>query len=567
MPRPLIRPLLVFMSLVSLAIPRTTAAPPAFQRGAVATVQRIATDAGVQALREGGNAVDAAVVAGLVLGVVDGFNSGIGGGCLMLIHAPDGTLTAIDGRETAPAAASRDMYLVDGHADAARSRTGPLAVATPGQVAAFHDAVTAFGRLPWAYHCRLAARVAAEGFVISDHYAARLASVRDDLARFDGSREIFLRPDGSPLAAGDRLVQPDLAGSLGALADGGPDWFYRGPLATRVGDWMAAHGGILTAADFAGYRALRREPLVGRYRRWSVVGFPPPSSGGIHVAQMLGMLERFDLATLGPDSDTFRHVVAEAMKRAFADRVRWLGDADFVAVPRGLLDRDYLAARSADIDPDRAVPVAAAGEPPSAAADVFPSTKHTTHVSAADADGWWVACTSTVNTTFGSKVVVPGTGIVLNNEMDDFVAEPGARNAFGLVGGDANAIAAGKRPLSSMSPTLVLEDGRPVLAVGAAGGPTIISQVLLAVIHTLDFGADPEAALSRPRFHHQWSPDRLRLERRAGPDSGAGLSARGHDVETVDSIGASTLVTQPLADGPFSGAAEPRLAEAAIGGL
>lgn len=567
MARPSLRQLFWCMSVAALTAVETPAAPPSHPRAAVATVHRIATEAGVQALRDGGNAVDAAVVAGLVLGVVDGFNSGIGGGCLMLVRGPDGTLTAIDGRETAPAAATRDMYLVDGHADAALSRTGPLAVATPGQVAAFHDAITAFGRLPWAYHCRAAARIAAEGFTISAQYASRLATVRADLARFEGSRRIFLRPDGAPLETGDRLVQPDLARSLHSLADDGPDWFYRGPYAARVGDWMAEHGGILTAADFATYRSLRREPLVGQYRRWTIVGFPPPSSGGIHVAQMLGMLEPFDLAPLGPDSDAFRHLVAEAMKRAFADRARWLGDADFVAVPRGLLDRDYLAARSVGIDPDRAVPVPSAGEPPAATDDVFPPAKHTTHVSAADADGWWVACTSTVNTTFGSKVVVPGTGIVLNNEMDDFVAEPGARNAFGLVGGEANAIAAGKRPLSSMSPTIVLEDGRPLLAVGAAGGPTIISQVLLAIIQTLDFGADPEAALTRPRFHHQWSPDRLRIERGAGAAVLDALSARGHAIEAVDSIGASTLVTRPQADGPFSGAAEPRLAEAAVGGL
>lgn len=541
-------------------------APPAFDRGAVVTVHRLATAAGVETLQAGGNAVDAAVAAGLVLGVVDGHNSGLGGGCLMLVRGPDGSIVAIDGRETAPAAATRDMFLRDGQADPAPSRTGPLAVATPGQVAAFHDAVTSFGRLPWRDHCRRAARIAAEGFTVSENYATRVRSVRDDLAADAGSRAIFLREDGTSLQAGDLLRQPDLARSLEALGEQGPDWFYRGDFARQVDGWMRQRGGILTAEDLAGYRAPRREPVVAGYRGRSIVGFPPPSSGGIHVGQILGILDRFDLAALSPDSVDFRHTVVEAMKLAFADRARWLGDADVVPVPRGLLDPEYLAGLATGIDPGRATPVAAAGEPPRAGNDLFPPAGHTTHFAAADAGGWWVACTATVNTAFGAKVVVPGTGIVLNNEMDDFVAEPGVRNAFGLVGGEANAIAPRKRPLSSMAPTLVLEDGRPVMATGAAGGPTIISQVVLGIVHSLDFGASPAEALARPRFHHQWSPDRVRLERAAGADAVAELEARGHVVDVVEGIGAANLLARPAADGPFTGAAEPRIPEAAFGG-
>jgi len=539
---------------------------PSFPRGAVATVHRLATEAGVRALDDGGNAVDAAVVAGLVLGVVDGHNSGLGGGCLLLVRAPEGAITAIDGRETAPAAATPEMFLRDGRADPRLSRSGALAVATPGQVAAFHDAVSSFGRLPWSYHCGVAARIAAQGFPVSEHYRARVAAVRDDLASDPGTRAIFLRADGSPPEVGDLLRQPDLARSLERLGADGPEWFYRGPLAERVDRWMADHGGILTAADFAAYASRRREPVRTPYRGRVVVGFPPPSSGGIHVAQILGMLDRFDLAALPADSVAARHLVAEAMKRAFADRVRWLGDADHVPVPRGLVDGDYLAGLAAGIDPRRATAVAGPGTPPRAGDDLFPPASHTTHVSAADADGWWVACTSTVNTAFGAKVVVPGTGIVLNNEMDDFVAEPGARNAFGLVGGEANAIAPGKRPLSSMAPTLVLEGDRPVMAVGAAGGPTIISQVVLAIVRSIDHGADPAAALGAPRIHHQWSPDRLRVEASLPAEVVRGLRDLGHEVEATDTIGAASMVARPSADGPFVGAAEPRLPEAAVSG-
>jgi len=553
------------LALVCGSLPARGEAP-SFAHGAVATVHRIATDAGVQAFRDGGNAVDAAIVAGLVLGVVDGHNSGLGGGCLLLVRAPDGTIAAIDGRETAPAAATPGMFLRDGRADPALSRSGALAVAVPGQVAAFHDAVTSFGRLPWRYHCGVAARIAAGGFPVSAHYRSRAAGVRDELAADPGARAMFLGADGTPPEVGAVLRQPDLARSLEALGADGPEWFYRGPFAERVGAWMAAHGGILAAADFAAYRAVRREPIRTAYRDRTIVGFPPPSSGGVHVGQILGILDRLPPATLAPEPGAAEHLVAEAMKRAFADRAFWLGDADHVPVPRGLLDPDYLAGLAAGIDARRATPVSSHGTPPRAGSDLFPPAAHTTHTSAADAEGWWVACTSTVNTAFGAKVVVPGTGIVLNNEMDDFVAEPGIPNAFGLVGSAANAILPGKRPLSSMAPTLVLEGERPVMALGAAGGPTIISQVVLAIVRSVDGAADPAAALGAPRIHHQWSPDRLRVEEGVGPEVIAALRARGHDVETTAAIGAATLVARPRADGPFVGAAEPRLEESAFSG-
>lgn len=566
MSRSLVRPSIGAVVLLLLAAHAAAGDTPSFPHGVVATVHAIASRAGAQALRDGGNAVDAAVVAGLVLGVVDGHNSGLGGGCLMLVRGPDGTITAIDGRETAPAAATRGMFLRDGRADAALSRTGPLAVATPGQVAAFHDAVASFGRLPWTYHCSAASRVAAEGFTVSPHYRARVAGVRADLARDPGAAAAFLGADGEPPDVATVLRQPDLAQSLAALGEEGPAWFYRGPFAERAGAWMAARGGILTAADFAAYRSVRREPVRSFYRGRSIVGFPPPSSGGIHVAQILGIVERSGPGVPVADEAAGAHVVAEAMKRAFADRAHWLGDADRVPVPRGLLDGVYLADLAAGIDPARATAVAGHGTPPRAESDLFPPASHTTHVSAADADGWWVACTSTVNTAFGAKVMVPGTGIILNNEMDDFVVEPGMRNAFGLVGGEANAIAPGKRPLSSMAPTLVLEGDRPVMALGAAGGPTIISQVVLAVVRSIDGACDPVDALAAPRFHHQWSPDRLRVEASLAGAVVEGLRSRGHHVEEVDSIGAATMVARPHADGPFTGAADPRLDEGAIDG-
>jgi gamma-glutamyltranspeptidase/glutathione hydrolase len=548
-------PLIVLMLLTLVG--RAAEEP---RRGMVAAVHHLASEAGVEIMRRGGNAVDAAVVTGLVLGVVDSHNSGLGGGCFLLLRLPSGEVVALDGRETAPAAATADMFLRQGKAVPELSRTGALAVAIPGQAAVFHEAVIRYGKLPWKVHCEMAAQIAEAGFPVPRAYASRIAAVAKDLAAFPASRAIFLRADGTPLQEGEIHQQPELAKTLRALGAGGPDWFYRGPFAQATAKWMRENGGLITEADFAAYTFKRRTPLETTYHGRRIIGMPPPSSGGVHVAQILNILE----AKGSVRSEDFPHVVAEAMKLAFADRAFWLGDPAFTKVPRGLADKDYGQSLAAKIDVAKATLVKDHGTPPRADEHVF--EKHTTHFSAADAAGNWVSCTSTINTSYGSKVVVPGMGVVLNNEMDDFAAEAGAPNAFGLVGAEANLPAPGKRPLSSMSPTLVFEGERPVLAIGAAGGPTIISQTLLALLHILDEGDTPAQALARPRFHQQWSPDELRVEKSMPSALKDDLRRRGHVLKEVDIIGSTQAVGQPVKDGPFVGAHDPRSREGRAAG-
>lgn len=531
-------------------------------RGIVSSTHPLATEAGLNALRGGGNAIDAAVAVGLTLGVVDGHNSGIGGGCFFLIRRANGEIVALDGREMAPSAATRDMYLRQGKADTKLSQTGALASAVPGALATYAQAVRDYGRKPLADLLRPAAKIAEEGFPINAVYARKLRSTAADLARFPASRTIFLRPDGSPLAAGEILRQRDLAASYRAIADQGSAWFYRGDYAKEVERWMKQNGGIMTAADLAGYLVKQRTPITTTYRGHTIVGLPPPSSGGVHVAQILNILENFEVAALTAPG-VRHHLLAEAMKLAFADRAHWLGDPDFVDVPRGLLDKGYAKAFATRIDLDRANSVPGHSTPPDSDPRFF--EKHTTHFSVADSEGNWVACTQTINTAFGSKVVVPGTGILLNNEMDDFSVEPGVPNHFKLIGAEANAIAPGKRPLSSMSPTIVLRDGQPILALGAAGGPTIITQVLLNLVAILDLKQPLDAALAQPRIHQQWVPDELRIEKALPADVRAALTKRGHKFFEETTYGASHVVGRSADGQSFVGAADPRAGGVAAG--
>jgi gamma-glutamyltranspeptidase/glutathione hydrolase len=557
--------LTLILHLAAILAVRATLAPiprgpfPSPKGGMVATVNPIATQAGLDALRAGGNAVDAVIACALTLGVVDGHNSGIGGGCFLTLRLADGRLITLDGRETAAAAATRDMFLRDGKADAKLSQDGALAVGIPGELATLAYASTNFGRLPLAQLLEAAATVADNGFPIDSHYASRVRATKTELAAFPDTRAIFLRGLPTVPAKGDWLKQPDLAKSYRAMATQGVDWFYRGDFAARTAAWMKAHGGVVTAADFARYEVVPREPVRGTYRGFEIVSFPPPSSGGVHVVEILNLLEGFDLRAMGDTSADFVHTVAEAMKLAFADRAKWLGDPDFTKVPTGLIAKSYAAELAKNIRSDRATAVTAAGTPPFADADFFrrEQSRHTTHFSTADVEGNWVACTASLNTSFGSKVVVPGTGILLNNHMDDFSAQPGVPNYFGLVGAEANAISAGKRPLSSMSPTIVLKDGKPILSVGAAGGPTIISQTLLAILRTVDFGKSPREALAGARLHHQWKPDELHVEAAFGDAVIAELRKRGHTVVVEKSLGAAQAVGL-APDGGFLGSADPR---------
>ena len=539
--------------LLLLALPLGQAAE---KTGAVVTVHPLATKAAEYAFIQGGNAVDAAVAAALTLGVVDGFNSGIGGGCFMLIRKPDGTFVAIDGRETAPQKASRDMFLHDGKADPDLSRTGALAIGVPGALAAYDLAIREHGNIDLAEHLGQAAAIAEKGFALDKAYLRRLDQAVEKLRQFPDSARIFLGPDGNAWPIGHSLKQPDLARSYRKIARHPTDWFYRGPFALKTEEWMLANGGLISRADLAAYKARRREPVRSTYRGFEIVGFPPPSSGGVHVAQILNILETFDLRSMPPNSPRFVHHVAEAMRLAFADRAHWLGDADFAPVPKGLASKKYASELARRIHPDKVTNVERHSTPPDADTNLF--GKHTTHFSATDSDGWWVACTATVNTTFGSGVVLPGTGIVMNNEMDDFSAQPGTPNAFGLIGAEANAVAPGKRPLSSMSPTIVLRDGKPVFTVGAAGGPTIISQAVLAIIHFIDHGMTPAKALSQARFHHQWKPNRLLVEKALGQATIDELRKMGHTVKVTDSIGAAQALGLGQAGSPFTGAADPR---------
>lgn len=539
--------------LLLLALPLGQAAE---KTGAVVTVHPLATKAAEYAFIQGGNAVDAAVAAALTLGVVDGFNSGIGGGCFMLIRKPNGTFVAIDGRETAPQKASRDMFLHDGKADPDLSRTGALAIGVPGALAAYDLAIREHGNIDLAEHLGQAAAIAEKGFALDKAYLRRLDQAVEKLRQFPDSARIFLGPDGNAWPIGHSLKQPDLARSYRKIARHPTDWFYRGPFALKTEEWMLANGGLISRADLAAYKARRREPVRSTYRSFEIVGFPPPSSGGVHVAQILNILETFDLRSMPPNSPRFVHHVAEAMRLAFADRAHWLGDADFAPVPKGLASKKYASELARRIHPDKVTNVERHSTPPDADTNLF--GKHTTHFSATDSGGWWVACTATVNTTFGSGVVLPGTGIVMNNEMDDFSAQPGTPNAFGLIGAEANAVAPGKRPLSSMSPTIVLRDGKPVFTVGAAGGPTIISQAVLAIIHFIDHGMTPAKALGQARFHHQWKPNRLLVEKALGQATIDELRKMGHTVKVTDSIGAAQALGLGQAGRPFTGAADPR---------
>jgi len=538
------------VALLATSIPLTAA-----KHGAVATVDPIATDAAIAAMKKGGNAVDGAVAAGLTLGVVNGYNSGIGGGCFMVIRLANGKFVVIDGREMAPAAAKRDMYIRNGKPDTSASKVGALASGVPGALAAYEMAVRQHGKLPMKWHLENAAKIAEKGFKIPSAYAGRIRVTARDLRKFKSSAAILLDDKGNPRKAGELLKQPDLAKTYRAIASNGIGWFYGGPFAATTEKWMKANGGIMTARDFSNYKPRLREPVRVTYRGHEIISMPPPSSGGVHVGQILNILENFDLKNTGANSTDFIHLVTEAMKLAFADRAYWLGDADFVPVPRGLIDKGYAKNLAKRIDMTRATRVAKHGTPPRSTEDLF--NKHTTHFSCADSEGNWVSCTATVNTSFGSKVIIPGTGVIMNNEMDDFSIAPGVPNAFGLLGAEANAVAPGKRPLSSMSPSIVLKDGKPILAVGAAGGPTIITQTLLAIIHTIDFGLPLKEALAQPHFHHQWAPDQIRIERKVGEKVMTQLRKRGHSLKIYSQMGATQATS--LKNGRFDAAHDPRL--------
>ena len=559
--RPTLPCLLPLLLAALLAAPAAAQRQPVVaERGMVVSVHELASQAGVEVLRKGGNAVDAAIATGFALAAVYPSAGNLGGGGFMLIHRADGSGPAgIDYRESAPAAATRDMYQnPDGSVmtDLGSSRVGWRASGVPGTVAGFALAFERHGsgRVTWAELLEPARRLAA-GHALTAGAIANLERAAPMLARFPESNRIHLN-GGAGWRPGDLWRQPELAETLVRLQQGGPREFYEGETARRIDAAMRANGGTITGDDLRSYRAIERTPLRQSYRGHEVVVLPPPSSGGITIFQMLAMIEPFDVRAMGQNSAARHHLFAEAMRRAFRDRIEYLGDPAFVRIPTArMLDRGYLAARMADFRPDRATPSAAV------AAGLGPQESlETTHFSVVDAEGNAVSNTYTLRNSFGSGVTIPGTGILMNNVMDDLAAKVGVPNMHGLMQGPANAIEPGKRALSSMTPALVLRDGRLLLVTGSPGGPTIINTVLQVITNVVDFDMPVMQAVEAPRIHHQWLPDEIVHERFGlSPDTAEKLRAWGHQV--VDSgryQGAAETIWIDPATGRRHGAADPR---------
>ncbi|MEZ5965199.1 MAG: gamma-glutamyltransferase [Planctomycetota bacterium] len=515
---------------------------------------------GLQVLRSGGNAVDAAVATFLALAVTHPQAGNLGGGGFMLVRMADGSTSAIDFREVAPAVAHRDLYLrPDGTVDPERSLVGATAAAVPGSPAGLVTALRLHGTRTLNELARPAIELARDGFEVDCFLAAALAEERQLLGRFASTRRVFFVED-RPLRAGERLVQADLAATLERYAEAGFDGFYRGRTAALVTAQMQRDGGYITNEDLAGYAAKERTALRGTYRGHEVICMPPPSSGGVALLQMLNILEPYDLGGSGFGGSTTVHLMIEAMKRAYADRARWLGDADHVPVPvEGLVSKGYADELRRSLRTDAATEVAP-GRPPGAK-----EGEHTTHFSVVDAAGNAVSCTTTINSTFGCGLVVDGAGFLLNNEMDDFAAQPGVPNQFGLIGGAANAIGAGKRPLSSMTPAIVCKDGKLRLVLGSPGGGRIINTVLQVLLNVVDHGMPLDQAVRAPRIHHQWRPASLQWEWNSlVPDVRARLDGMGHRFAARPrSIGQCQAIAVD-GNGLRTGVADPRSSGSAV---
>jgi gamma-glutamyltranspeptidase / glutathione hydrolase len=525
------RNLLLLLMLLATVAHAQRAAVEA-EHGLVASANSLASRAGVDILKKGGNAVDAAVATAFALAVVYPRAGNLGGGGFALVRLADGRSTSIDFRETAPAVAGRDLFLDgEGNVIPNRSTIGYLAAGVPGTVAGLALAQSKYGsgRLTWAELIEPARQLAGRGFVVTSALAHDMQVSEGLLEQFPESRRVYLR-DGRLYRAGDLFRQPDLAATLARLQRRGRREFYTGKTAVLIADEMAAHGGLIKRTDLANYRAVEREPLRGSYRGYDVITMPPPSSGGIALLQMLGMLEPYDVAALGFNSSAKIHLFAEVMRRAFRDRAQFLGDPDFVKVPvNALLDRNYIAQRMTDFDSNHET----SNDRLPSGPPVTHESVDTTHLSVVDSAGNAVGITYTLNGLWGNGVTVRGAGVLLNNEMDDFAAKVGAKNMYGLVQGEANAIAPGKRPLSSMTPTIISKDGVPFLVTGSPGGPTIINTVLLVITNVIDHGLTVTQAVDAPRFHHQWQPDRIDYEPFfTSPDSADILKKEGYTLAT-----------------------------------
>ncbi|WP_227318536.1 gamma-glutamyltransferase [Cedecea davisae] len=555
--------------LIGLCLPGVAAPPPVSygvevdvhhpvvaEHGMVSSQDAAATRVGVEILKQGGNAVDAAVAVGYALAVTHPQAGNIGGGGFMMLRTKDGKTVAIDFREMAPEKASRDMFLDDkGNADSKKSLTSHLASGTPGTVAGFSLALEKYGTMPLNKVVQPAIKLARDGITVNDALADDLKQYGAEvIPNHENSKAIFWKADGQPLQKGDNLVQTNLAKSLEMIAEQGPDAFYKGVIADQIAEEMVKNGGLISKADLANYKAVERKPVSGEYRGYEVYSMPPPSSGGIHIVQILNILENFDLAKYGFGSADAMQVMAEAEKYAYADRSEYLGDPDFVKVPwQALTSKAYAKSLAEKIDINKARP----------SSEIKPGnlapyeSDQTTHFSVVDKDGNAVAVTYTLNTVFGTGIVAGNTGILMNNQMDDFSAKSGTPNVYGLVGGEANAVGPHKRPLSSMSPTIVVKDGKTWLVTGSPGGSRIITTVLQMVVNSIDFGMNVAEAANAPRFHHQWLPDELRVEKGFSPDTLKLLKEKGQNVEVKAAMGSTQSIMVGL-DGKLYGASDPR---------
>ncbi|VDZ85993.1 gamma-glutamyltransferase [Kluyvera intermedia] len=540
---------------VSYGVEEDVFHPVRAQQGMVASVDAMATQVGVDILRQGGNAVDAAVAVGYALAVTHPQAGNLGGGGFMMLRTKAGKTVAIDFREMAPEQATRDMFLDgEGNPDAKKSLTSHLASGTPGTVAGFSLALEKYGTLPLNKVIQPAIKLAQDGFIINSALADDLKTYGSEVLPHHANSKAIFWKDGEPLKQGEKLVQTNLANSLTLIAQNGPDAFYKGAIAEQIADEMHQNGGLLSKADLANYKAIERTPISGEYRGYEVFSMPPPSSGGIHIVQILNILENFNLHKYGFGSADAMQLMAEAEKQAYADRSEYLGDPDFVKVPwQALTNKAYAKSIAERIDLNKAKP----------SSEIKPGklapyeSNQTTHFSVVDKDGNAVAVTYTLNTTFGTGIVAGNTGILMNNEMDDFSAKPGVPNVYGLVGGDANAVGPKKRPLSSMSPTIVVKDGKTWLVTGSPGGSRIITTVLQMVVNTVDFGMNVAEATNAPRFHHQWLPDELRVEKGFSPDTLKLLEGKGQKVVLKEAMGSTqSIMVGP--DGTLYGASDPR---------
>ncbi|MEG4015393.1 MULTISPECIES: gamma-glutamyltransferase [unclassified Microcoleus] len=531
------------------------------KQGMVVSAHPLASAAGLRVLQEGGNAVDAAAATALAISVVEPFSAGIGGGGFLLLRrAETGTVQALDFRERAPKRAGRDMYLdKQGKVRPRASRDGHLAAGIPGTVAGLYTVQREYGKLPWAQVVAQAIALAENGFPVSSRFTKAVGGRVDAIEKNRAARDVFTR-GGILYQPGELLVQRDLARTLRQISQN-PQSFYRGDIARAIASDMAKNGGIMTLEDLKNYTPIWRNPVCGNFRAYQICAMSPPSSGGVHLLQILNILGDTDLKRLGRKSPDTLHLLAESMRIAYADRAEYLGDPDFVSVPvKALTSKNYGKFRRSQIDMTTAKPSTKVKAVDAKTLSRFVrESPETTHLTVVDSDRNVVSLTFTVNGGFGAAVVAAGTGILLNNEMDDFAAAPGVPNlSSGLVGGEANSIAPGKTPLSSMTPMIVTENGKFRLAAGAPGGSTIITTVLQIVLNVLVYDMNVSEAVSAPRIHHQWQPDRLMVER-GGFDAAtlSELRRRGHQIVERDGWGnANAIVLTP--DGWLEGAADPR---------